>query len=178
MLFFYLFKPNPKTKQFMEQTTTGAAAPARPGFLKVLCILSFIGTPLGLISGIMNYFTYKALAAGGDMLGSIAGSSEASEQLNQAMDSMASVLGGIDYNAIATGYIVVGLLNLIIFAGALMMWNLKKTGFYIYTLGQLAQVASFFLLIGGLIGGMMGVVTAIFNVAFIIMYAVNLKHLK
>lgn len=161
----------------MEETTnnTGAvaAAPAKPTFLKVLCILTFIGAPLGLIQGIMSYFTYSKLGQLGDAMAGVAGGDEAAA----AMNTMSSMLG-LDYGKISMGYLIIGLLNLLILVGALMMWMLKKVGFYLYAVGQVAIVGVMFGYIGGVVGGMMGIVTAIFAIAFIIMYALNLKHLK
>ena len=58
------------------------------------------------------------------------------------------------------------------------MWKLKKTGFYIYTVGQLAYVIVPFVMIGGGLAGLMGIVGAIFPVIFIILYALNLKHMS
>lgn len=157
----------------MEQTTTTAAAPERPKFLKVLCILSFIGAPLGLISGIMNYFTYSNL----QKIGAAVDAAGGDKNMEKSLDAMSNLLG-LDYKKIAMGYLIIGLLNLIILGGTFMMWNLKKMGFYLYTVGQIAILAVMFGYIGGMVGGFMGIVTAIFAIAFIIMYAVNLKQMK
>ncbi len=46
----------------MEQSTTETAFPAkRPIFLTVLCILSFVGIGISLLSGIYNYITFWSL---------------------------------------------------------------------------------------------------------------------
>jgi hypothetical protein len=163
----------------MEQTTTGTgnAAPARPGFLKVLCILSFIGTGIGLISGLWGWWSNHQLAEGGGALMNAMNSlPQGGEQANDAMNQMANAFG-IDFAKQATSNLIVGLLNIIVFAGAMMMWNLKKSGFYIYTLGQIVQIIVPFVVVGGLLGGISGMVMSIFSIAFIIMYAVNLKHM-
>jgi hypothetical protein len=68
-----------------------------------------------------------------------------------------------------------------------MMWQMKKTGFYLYLVGELAPLALSFLMLGsigaasGLAGGAMaaaGAIAAIFPIAFVVMYALNLKHMK
>jgi len=156
----------------MEQTQT--ATQERPKFLKVLCILSFVGAPLGLISGIMNYFTYSNLEKLGSAVDAAGGDGKSMEKSLEALSSAFQM----DYKKIAMGYMIIGLLNLVILAGALIMWNLKKMGFYVYTLGQVAILGVMFGYIGGMVGGIMGIMTAIFAIAFIIMYAVNLKHMK
>ncbi|MBK9177648.1 MAG: hypothetical protein IPM46_15230 [Flavobacteriales bacterium] len=171
-----------------ETTATGAPVrPTRPTFLTVLCILSFIGCAWYAFSGITGYFTLKAMAPA---------SSAASQELSSAFDDainnegmsdaereMASALGGAlggltDFGAMANSSLAQGLLCLVILIGVWMMWNLKKTGFYIYTVGQLGYVIVPFLLVGGLAGGLMGILGAVFPVLFIILYAVNLKHMS
>jgi len=61
-----------------------------------------------------------------------------------------------------------------------MMWKLKKTGFYIYVIGEIAPVILPFVLFGGfgVLGTMALVMGLIFPIAFIIMYALNLKHMS
>ncbi|HEY4797690.1 MAG TPA: hypothetical protein VII99_01320 [Bacteroidia bacterium] len=171
----------------MEQTTTTTEGPKRPGFLKVLCILSFIGTGLGLVSGLFSWWTYnqaaKLMGSMGDLgaaMGNAASDAGASgadaAKVGDAMNQGLALMG-LDPHKQATSALIVALLNVIIFGGAFMMWQLKKSGFYLYTLGQLAQIIVPFIVVGGLMGGMMGIVTGIFGVAFIIMYGVNLKHM-
>jgi hypothetical protein len=170
----------------MSETTT-AGAPKRPTFLTVLCILSFIGCAWYAFSGITGYFTLKAMAPA---------SASVSEEMNTAMDealagenmsdaeremagALGDALGGLtDFGAMANSSLAQGLLCLLIVAGVWMMWNLKKTGFYIYTVGQLAYVIVPFVLVGGMAGGLMGIIGAIFPVLFIILYALNLKHMS
>jgi hypothetical protein len=167
----------------MEQTTTpGAEAPKkRPTFITVLCILSFVGCAIGLFSGIKNYMDAKTLLSSANLTkeaNSIAGATGADAKTTEAAVNATVQLLGIDPVKISNGYLIIGILNVIIFVGALMMWMLRKMGFYIYTVGQLAGLGVMFGYIGGLAGGVMGIVTAIFAIAFIVMYAVNLKHMK
>lgn len=173
----------------MEQTTT--EGPTRPGFLKVLCILSFIGTGLGLVMGLFSWWTYTAAAAKlmegmGDMGAALSdaaaesgveGSADAGAAMGDAMNQSMAMLG-MDPAKQATSALIVALLNIVVFAGEFMMWKLKKTGFYIYTLGQVASIAVPFVIVGGLMGGAMAIVGSIFAIAFIIMYGLNLKHMS
>ena len=165
----------------MEQTNSAAEMPAtRPQFLKVLCILSFIGTGLGFISGLWGWWSNHMLAAGTDAVAGAISGSEAGEQMAQSMTAMSSAMGmGPDYFAKqATSSLIIGLLNLVVFLGAMMMWKMKKTGFFIYTGGHVIQIIVPFVVVGGLLGGLTGIMSGIFGVAFIIMYAVNVKHLS
>jgi hypothetical protein len=162
----------------MEQTTVGTenTAPVRPAFIKVLCILSFIGTGIGLLSGLFNYWSNHQMAEGGGAVMNALGAMQGGDQATDAMNKMASALG-IDYAKQAMSSLIVGLLNIVVFLGAIMMWNLKKIGFYIYTLGQVVSITVPFVIVGGLLGGISGMMMALFAIAFIIMYAVNLKHM-
>ena len=160
----------------MEETNTVAATPAkRPTFITVLCILSFVGVAFSLIGGIMNYFTYSALASSGDLMGAM--KSAAGEQVGQMMNSMADAMG-MDYGKMAMNSIVVALLNLPILLGALMMWKQKKMGFYIYAAFELIQCVMPFVLVGGIMAGMMGSVMALVAIVFIVLYGLNLKHMS
>ncbi len=160
----------------MEQTTTTAGTPAkRPTFITVLCILSFVGIAISLIGGIMNYFTYSALASTGDMFGGL--KTDAGEDLNNAMNAMAGALG-MDYGKMATAALVQALLNLPILLGVLMMWKQKKTGFWVYALCEILQPIVPIAMGLGLVGGIMATVGLIFAIVFVILYGVNLKHMS
>ncbi|MFL5763483.1 MAG: hypothetical protein ACJ77K_06020 [Bacteroidia bacterium] len=157
----------------MEETNSGAAMPAkRPTFITVLCILSFVGIGFSLIGGIMNYFTYSALASGGGMLGGMGGG-----EMGAAMNNMADALG-MDYGKMATSALVTAVLNLPLLLGVLMMWKQKKTGFYIYAATELIQAICPLIIVGGLAGGVSAIAMIIFGIAFIVMYGVNLKHMS
>lgn len=91
----------------MEEQNVQATA-ERPVFLTVLCILTFIGSGLGLLFGLIGLF-----AAG-------------------AIESIAAYMPvGVDSG------IFKSILLLVLMAGslygAIQMWKLKKLGFYIYS---------------------------------------------
>lgn len=79
----------------------------RPVFLTVLCILTFIGSGLGLLFGLIGL-----VAAG-------------------AIDSFAQYLPVPVESGIFKSIIVLVMLAASLY-GAIQMWNLKKLGFYIY----------------------------------------------
>lgn len=160
----------------MEEGSQKEMLPAkRPQFITVLCILSFVGIGFSLIGGIMNYFTYSAMATTGDLFGGMG--SVAGEEMGAAMNSMADALG-MDYGKMATSSLVVALLNIPLLFGVLMMWKLKKTGFYIYAASELVQAIVPVIIIGGLAGGITAVLYIVVAIAFIVMYGVNLKHMS
>jgi hypothetical protein len=165
----------------MEQTNTGAAMPAkRPGFLNVLCILSFIGTGLGIVFGI-----YKLVTAGQEQ--------EAAAMLSGMSSSMGSNMGDVPgggmmgdmmAGAVAMAkyaYVLAGLMigtNILCLLGVIQMWKLKKMGYYLYVVGQLAAIIVPLVLVGGGVMGGIMLLFSVFQIAFIIMYGLNMKHMS
>lgn len=153
----------------MEQQNTNVAETAkkRPGFLKVLCILSFIGIGFAVIGGIYNLMTIQATIDTLRMASGLLGG-----DLGSSIDAF------IQWGT--TVYIINIVAALVCLIGVIMMWNLKKSGFYIYLIGEIAPAIASFALIGGFgpFGTMAMVAGLIFPIAFIIMYALNLKHMS
>ncbi len=164
-----------------EQAMEG---PKRPQLLTVICILSFIMCGLGLLGGIWNIIqnTPENMA-------------ESVEKVRQFSPEMADKM---EENMIAmqdNTYIQISpYLNfvylLVSFMGVLMMWKLQKKGFYVYLAGELLPYIGFIVagkemmsMMGGPGGGQIGGAVVVglmllFDAAFIIMYAVNLKKMN
>jgi hypothetical protein len=154
----------------MEQqnVNTNVAEKKLPAFLKVLCILSFIGCGIGFISGLYSLFTFQATIDTMKGLGGMFGGSE----LGDTLDAL------IKYGQM---YYIIDIVAVIIcFVGVLMMWKMKKTGYYIYIIGEIAPAIASFALLGGFgaLGTMAMVAGLIFPIAFIVMYGLNLKHMS
>lgn len=69
--------------------------------------------------------------------------------------------------------------------GAFQMWNLKKTGLFIYTAGEVLAIIMPFALVYAILPasianffGQIIIIMALFPIAFLIMYWINAKHLK
>jgi len=129
-------------------TKNQVEAEERPTFLTVLCVLTFIGSGLGVLGGI-------SMSLGmGAMMAAIPGMEDVSA-------------GGTTYFALGTVLAAASLF------GAIQMWKLKKMGFFIYAgasvLGIIAP------LIFGLPFSAMG---AIFPILFIVLYYLNVKHMS
>lgn len=146
----------------------------RPTFLSVLCILAFIGNGLGIIQGLflwmMSGFYAKLFSGLTKSLGT--GKEE--------MRTVEKVLNGLSWWAIS---IVIG--SLICLAAAIIMWKLKKSGYFLYILGQIIPLLGvLFFFIGTFKGAASGgvvilvLLSAIFPIAFIVMFGLNQKHLK
>lgn len=165
----------------MTEQNTSVEAPKRPQFLTVLCILTFIGSGIGVITSIMSYFAAKA--AGAIAQGFSEGMNkladgQGGQQMDAAMASAnASINATVKWGATVA---IIGIIGaLICLFGAIMMWKQKKTGFYIYLIGEVAPaIASIALLGFGLLGGMGIAMSLVFPIAFIIMYGLNLKHMS
>lgn len=159
------------------EATPPSSGSARNTFLTVICILSFIGSGWGIISSIKSYATADTVAA-------IAGSAmkTAQDQMDQqntpdvAKKIMSSVSEGLNPDNIRKKAIMDFISNILTLLGAIMMWNLKKSGFYLYIAGIVVLIAAP-LVMGKLIGILAGAFTGIVGVAFIIMYGVNLKQM-
>lgn len=158
--------------------------PKRSQFLTVLCILSFIMCAIGFISGIWNIYqsTPEAMQKNVEQLRSIN-----PEMADQMEDNMVEMQNNSFYKI--TPYL--GLVyTLMSFLGVMMMWNRKRTGFYIYGVAEILPYSSFLLLgksslkMMGPPGGssttfaMIGIaLMVLIDLAFVIMYSRNLKEM-
>ena len=132
----------------------------RPGFLTTLCILTFIGSGLGALGGIIGLVGSSALAtlvpAGSGVVSSVAG-------------------------LIASGLCLFG---------AIQMWGLKKQGYMLYLVGCIIAIimpfVNMFIIPDlGIFEGaaktsmLTGALTGLaINAPFIVLYTQNKKHLR
>ncbi|WP_372750885.1 hypothetical protein [Labilibaculum sp.] len=168
----------------MEENVTTITTPKkRPTFLTVLCILSFIGSGgFGLLNSLYQFATFESsYPKNAEKLSLVL------EQLEDAgMDSgfmytnaqnsliqlekMSQNLG------IITGAnCLFALLSLL---GVFMMFKLKKNGFYLYLGANLFWILVPLALIDFDATLFMTMVSAGITALFVILYAVNLKHMK
>lgn len=133
------------SEETLDATEKTQGTGERPTFLTVLCILTWIGSGLGII-------------------GNFTGNSA----------------------VLPSWYIIlIVLINIATAYGAYEMWNLKKRGLHIYTVGEVLAIILPFVLIYGILpayaANMLGsfmVIGALFPIAFLIMYWANAKHLS
>ncbi len=131
------------TQQVQEQENK------RPTFLTVLCILTFIGSGLGTL-------TYLLMTVG--------------------MGSLMSYLGSFGGGALGGGTAFFGVGTVLAAAslyGAIMMWKLKKMGFYIYAAANVISI-----ILPLFFGIPFSAVGAVIPVVFIVLYGLNLKVLN
>lgn len=160
----------------MEQTNTGASAPAkRPQFLTVLCILTFVGVGISIIGSVMGYMATQTAAA---MMGGMEslGNTEGMSTMPGMEDAMATANAALQYATMILGIGVLGAILCLV--GAMMMWKQKKTGFYIYTVGEIVPPIVSMVLLGMTGMGMFAILGFLLPIAFIVMYGMNLKHMS
>lgn len=132
-------------------TTTGK----RPTFLTVLCILSFIAAGLGIV-----FLLLGTILAGGAQV--------AVSSAENAGAEVTSQMGNVWlYLIVAAALIAVSLI------GVIKMWKLQKSGFYMYVVAAVAGI-----IVDIVLGAGFSAVGAVITVAFVVMYGVNLKHMK
>ena len=158
--------------------------PKRPQFLTVICVLSFIMCGLALLGGVWNMIQSSPEH--------IAESVEKMRQFSPEMaDQFEQRMADIQENTFMQISQYLGFIyTLISFMGVLMMWKLQRKGFFVYVAGELLFYLGFIFagkeMMSAMSGGgtMEGVGLAVvammvvFDAVFIIMYAVNLKHMK
>ncbi len=143
-----------------------------PGFLNVLTILTFIGCAINIMAVLYNYFSME------NSLKGIEG---------YPIDIPYEVRYAIE-KALEIKWIMISLTIIgcgLCFYGALLMRKLKKTGFYIYFIGQIISIVGSFILSGhsaeinraNLNITNLGI-SLVISVSFIIMYAMHLKFLN
>ena len=148
-----------------------------PGTLNVLTILTFIGCGIAYISGIYGFYSsgqYDLRMAEFEEALDKAGDNEMANNLIQGSMEMFQKSYEHRYLILATTLIFTTMCLI----GALQMRKLKKSGFPIYTIGELAPIIVSAALLGfSSTGGIMIIVSSVFAVLFVILYAVQRKHL-
>ncbi len=151
------------------QTNTGtAAAPARPTFLTVLCILSFIAAGFAVIGYVFVLTAMGAATAiASNMEGMSGEAGEASAAISAAMEHAGPGVG------LTWAYIIIGFVTVLVsLFGVIKMWKLQKQGFFLYVGANVVSI------IMSIVYSGFGVMGLIFPVLFIVLYGLNLKHLK
>jgi len=160
----------------------------RPSFLTWLCILTFIGSGWGIISGILSYTAaHKASTMFSENLhvrDSVVRNDTAKVAIRKnrffssgkVKRSFSKMFQEDNIRKTALGKLIAAILTL---TGALLMWQLKRTGFYLYIAGIIVAIALPFYLFGNdLVAVGASSFANFFGLIFIALYALNLKSLK
>ncbi len=149
----------------------------RPTFLTVLCIITFIVSGILLFIHVFDVISFDRLEQ-----------EEMIEEQLIMLSDMFNIEGAIlettklqlderliHHTPISWMSIISLILSLY---GAFMMFKMNKIGFHLYTVAKIIGLSTilFFTINSTVI--MDYTITAIYSIAFVIMYAVNLKHMK
>lgn len=157
----------------------------RPTFLTVLCILTFIGSGWGVIGSAIQYASAgvqaQSLSITKDKMSKDIAKKDPDDKGAQFAEKMiSSVSGSFTEKNIKNVAIASILGSLLCLGGAFLMWGLKKTGFYLYVAGILIGIIAPFVIFGT--GNLMAVISSVgagfIGIVFIILYGVNLKHMR
>ena len=165
----------------METTTSSSSTPTpgiRNTFLSVICILTFLGSGWGIVKAVREYVTADyAAQLGSEMIQNV------KDQVNQkdnVPDFVEQIMGSVAKDMtpdfLRKLAIFSFIANILTLTGAILMWNLKKAGFYLYILGIIVLVVAP-LTMGKLVGAIGASIIGFIGVIFIVMYAVNLKQM-
>jgi hypothetical protein len=157
----------------------------RPDFLTVLCVLTFIGSTWGIISGLTNYNNADVMA---EMSRQVI-----EQQKEQAMDKavtagqksfMEKMFSGanelMDTVKVKQNSLFSIMSNVLTLIGAVLMFRLKRTGFGIYVLGIVVFIAAPLVIFGpsNIFGLMMTFILGFIGILFIILYRLNIKYMS
>lgn len=143
-----------------------------PQFLNVLTILTFIGSGLGILGSAFSLLTIESQRANLETMRGFYGDSG----MVMGMDVIKITEISLDNVGLLQGSALIAAIACIV--GAMMMRKLQRNGFYIYLAASILATAVPIKVFGfSLMGGMV-LFGALFTVAFVIMYGVNLKHMR
>ncbi|MBA2249230.1 MAG: hypothetical protein H0W12_03460, partial [Chitinophagaceae bacterium] len=152
----------------------------RPVFLKVLCILTFVGSSFAIFNNGYSYITAdKAAAVLDSSKTRLQTNNDKRDQNNpghkfavRMFSTLSASMTPENIREIAIGNVIASAICLI---GALFMWKLRRYGWYIYILGVAAGVAVPFLIIGNnFISVASSAFTGFFGLLFIVLYGLNI----
>jgi hypothetical protein len=156
------------TDQFNPNTNP---LPEKPEFLKILCILSFVGCGISILLFGLGIMT---LGLNEEAINSVWATAKQSQPKLENLDPVAF------FHQVGIVSLYNFILNIISLLGVIFMWRLNKMGLLVYAAAEIA--ANFF----GLSmntgeestsnGGTIFMIAL--DLVFIVMYALNLKHMN
>ena len=135
----------------------------RPLQLTVICILTFVGSGMMLISNLVYSISY-------DLIKTMVENNEIPKTFANIKESLEITLSA------GRPFFIIGfLLNIASLTGAIFMWNLFKKGFHIYTIAQILMLISvtYFMKSQGFPTSEL-----LLSGVFVMFYAMNLKAMK
>jgi len=155
----------------------------RPDFLTVICILTFIGSGFGIINNVTNYLNADVLTEMGkqaiDQNREKVDSESSGEGKKLADQMMSGASAMMDKKKLKQNYLLTVLSNIMTLAGALLMFRLRKSGYWLYVAGIVVLVATPVVIFGtgNLLSMSITMLFAAIGILFIILYSLQLRHL-
>lgn len=149
--------------------------PQLTGMLNVLTILTFIGSGFAYLSTLYSYFTSteKQIAELREQQERLGDSGFAGKMMEGSIDILQKSYDN-KYLLLVSGLIFTTLCLI----GAIRMRKLRKSGYFIYLIGELAPIVIAIGLFGSSFIGAIGLLfSAVFAVLFVILYSTQLKYL-
>lgn len=172
-------------ENFQTPPTEVTVKPARPTFLTVLCILTFIGSGWGIVSGFTSYMsanvtselTRASMQDAQDQISSAGDSNAGTRMAEKMLSGVGDALKPENIKKSAIFSIIAAVFTLL---GGILMFQLKKVGFWVYVLGTAISIAGPLIVFGaGNFISMAATAGAAFiGVIFVVLYGLNLKHLR
>lgn len=157
----------------------------RPTFLTVLCILTFIVSGYNFFESVFGLFISESFDE--------SQWAEISQQMSEAMDDVdpqsreivekmmnaasETIVAGME-NAMALGLVDM-LAAALSIVGAILMFKLNKIGYYTYIAAKIVGVVVPLTILGvNLLTGMIFGFAAFVSIVFIILYGLNVRHMR
>jgi hypothetical protein len=169
----------PADDDFMKPAST------RPVFLKVLCMLTFIGSSYGIVNSAITWFNADSInrmmvEKKKEIIEDVNRKNQKDkEKVNFATRIMSDVSSITTPENLRRSAISNASAAVICLFGAILMWKLKRAGFYLYVLGTLVGIIlPFYLLGNNFVTNLQAAFLSFIGILFVIFYAMNLKSMK
>jgi len=144
-----------------EQQNIAESKPKRPQLLTILCILTFIGSGLFVFFFFIVAVNYEGIM---EIMRTVYENMPEPEPEARFLLDAPRDFFLISFILLASSVL-----------GAIMMWNLRKIGFHLYTSSQLIYLVLPFIYFGGETNPMLNI---IFTALFVYLYARNLQFMR
>lgn len=154
----------------------------RPTFLTIVCILTFIGSGWGVLSNLFSLFTAGIMDSmvQTEQYTSLVNGIEEGERPAFFASYISSSIATLQATFLHAREIAITnlVLNVISLLGAMLMFQLRRFGFYLYAAAQilLLFVLPYFAGFNFYVMTMM-LFSGIFSLLFLVFYTVNLKYM-
>ncbi|MEP7145139.1 MAG: hypothetical protein ABI707_19790 [Ferruginibacter sp.] len=164
----------------MPEETINSTSPNtyRPLFLTILCVITFIGSIAGIIINSRGYINADAEVENITSGKSRSALKNLFSPGNKSSEELVRIgnLNVENYKKFSIGSIASSILCLV---GTILIFKLKRTGFYSFTLGTFFNLITHFLLFGDNFGAMgFSIIAALAGFVFVILFGMNLKYME